>query len=203
MMSPCSSRGPPGCFQPRFLAASSRIRVIPSQDSEQRDFLVELADQLAPKFSHKKLNELICPAKVFVWASYTWRLVHYFCLPSLLQSRSFWPQMPRPFICWHEFMSGSLWENGDGQRENNKAEGNQGGDPVQASRFLEAQGSRDSPTYTVHSLFLPCGGSGYVYESDQSENRRWLLGLWLRSLVSMGKCSACANVNLLKSSRLR
>lgn len=75
-MNPCSSRQP-GCFQPRFLAENS---VTPSQDSEQHDFLGELADQLAAKFSLKNLNTLIRSVKLFVQTGHIWRQVCYFSL---------------------------------------------------------------------------------------------------------------------------
>lgn len=51
--------------------------VISSQDSKQYDFLVDLADQLAPEVSLKKLNELICSVKLLEEASCFWRQIYY------------------------------------------------------------------------------------------------------------------------------
>lgn len=51
--------------------------VISSQDSKQYEFLVDLADQLAPEVSLKKLNELICSVKLLEEASCFWRQIYY------------------------------------------------------------------------------------------------------------------------------
>lgn len=53
---------------------------IPSQDSKQHDFLVDMADQLAPEVSLKKINELICSVKLLEQASCFWRQIYYFSL---------------------------------------------------------------------------------------------------------------------------
>lgn len=133
------------------------------------------------------------PVKVFVQASYTQRQVGCFRLLEFLQSLSSWPQMPRPFTCWHEFMSESIRENGDGRTETSKAERNEGDDPVQPSHFPEAWGGHDSPAYKVPSpgrrLFLPRGRSGYVCEGEESKKWKWLSDLW-----PSGASSALVNV---------